>query len=80
MGQTFHMNTLKGDRLRVISYIDPSINTITVSSINGSVNIGDKFTAFAVPPTEFTVTEINMLGGVGTISPAQLMAQWAPQP
>ena len=57
-----------GDRLRVISYIDPSINTITVSSINGNVNIGDKFIAFAVPPTEFTVTEINVLGGVGTIS------------
>jgi hypothetical protein len=58
----------EGDRLRVVSYIDPSINTITVSSINGSVNVGDKFTAFAVPPVEFTVTEINVLGGVGTIS------------
>ena len=58
----------EGDRLRVISYIDPSINTITVSSINGNVNIGDKFIAFAVPPTEFTVTEINVLGGAGTIS------------
>jgi hypothetical protein len=58
----------EGDRLRVVSYIEPSVSTITVSSVNGNISVGDSFLVFGIGVSTFRITEINLLGGVGTIS------------
>ena len=58
----------EGDRLRVISYVEPSVSTVTVSAITGSVNVGDVFLVFGLQTSVFKVTDVSIIGGVGTIS------------
>jgi hypothetical protein len=57
-----------GDKLRVVSYIDDSTITLTISSVVGNIEVGDVLLGFGLQGFFFfTITSINLVGGVGTI-------------
>lgn len=59
---------LKGDKLRVVSYINDATITLTISSVIGNIQVGDILLGFGLSGIFlFTVTSVNLVGGVGTL-------------
>ena len=59
---------LKGDKLRVVSYINDATITLTISSVIGNIQVGDVLLGFGLSGIFlFTVTSVNLVAGAGTL-------------
>jgi hypothetical protein len=58
---------IKGDKLRIVSYINDDVFALSVSSVVGTINVGDKLFGFGFNSFIFTVTGVSLAGGTGTV-------------
>jgi len=79
-GANLEYNFIEGDRLRVVSYQkEDGEYTLVVSSVTGTINVGDvliQFSISGVPTVQ--VTGVNLVGGAGTITARLLSGSVAP--
>lgn len=79
-GANLEYNFVEGDRLRVVSYQkEDGEYTLVVSSVTGTINVGDvliQFSISGVPTVQ--VTGVNLVGGAGTITARLLSGSVAP--
>jgi len=79
-GANLEYNFVEGDRLRVVSYQkEDGEYTIVVSSVTGTINVGDVLIQFALTgvPT-IQVTSVSLVGGAGYITARLLSGSATP--
>jgi hypothetical protein len=79
-GANLEYNFLEGDQLRVVSYQkEDGEYTFVVSSVTGTINVGDVFIQFTISgvPT-LQVTGVDLVAGVGTITARLLSGSVVP--
>lgn len=60
---------VKGDKLRIVSYVNEDVYTLQVSSFIGNINVGDILVGFSLSGLFlFSVTATSLTAGAGTIS------------
>ena len=79
-GANLEYNFVEGDRLRIVSYQQEDGQYLfTISSVTGTINVGDILLQFNVSGTSvLQVTSVNLVAGVGTIT--AVLSSGAPAP
>ena len=80
-GANLEYNFVEGDRVRVVSYQkEDGQYSLSVTSVNGLVNVGDSFVQFNISGLSLlTVTSVNLVSGAGTITATLAVGSVVPQ-